>query len=301
MRAALAGRIEDSDDLIVRGRELGVDLTHGATVLVARGHPNASTSADWRERMVLVAERAARSVSPGAVVAAAEESRDDAAAAQSGEPGWRAGGHAAGEIVLLVPELDEAGETGRRVAVAVLRELEASLPSFRFALGRSRAARGPAELHRAGFEALLAANVVEGDEERTMLSSEETGAYRLLLSVMMEDVGELQRFYAETVEPLVVYDEQYETDFVGTLEAFLECDANVNATAARLFTHRHTVKYRFDRVRELTGLDVRMSDGREKLSLGLKAMRVLGIVHPRGPASEPGAEAGRVPREPNGR
>ncbi|MCW3065422.1 MAG: putative transcriptional regulator, PucR family, partial [Solirubrobacterales bacterium] len=268
MRAALDGAIEDPGDLVARGKQLGVDLTHGATVLVARGHPNASTSADWRERMVLVAERAARAVSPGTVVAPAEDPS---------------------EMVLLVPELDEAGETGRRAAIAVMRELEASLPAFRFALGRSRAARGPAELHRAGYEALLAANVVEGDEEHTMLSSEETGAYRLLLSVMMEDVAELQRFYAETVEPLVAYDDQYETDFVGTLEAFLDCDANVNATAARLFTHRHTVKYRFDRVRDLTGLDVRMSDGRERLSLGLKAMRVLGIVHPRGPATEPGA------------
>jgi len=277
MRDILTGAISDPGALLARGRELGVDFTHGATVLVARGHPHASTSTDWRERMLLVAERAARSVSPGAVVAPAAE-RD-------------------GEVVLLVPDLEEGGETGRRVATIVLRELEAALPTFRFALGRSRNARTPADLHRAGFEALLAANVVEGDEEQSILSSEETGAYRLLLSVLMEDVGELQRFYAETVEPLVAYDEQYETDFVGTLEAFLDCDANVNATAARLYTHRHTVKYRFDRVRELTGLDVRASDGREKLSLGLKAMRVLGIVHRGGPASEPGAKAGRVPRD----
>jgi sugar diacid utilization regulator len=277
MRAVLSGAIADPEALVTRGRDLGVDLVNGATVLVARGHPHASTSPDWRERMLLVAERAARSVSPGAVIAPAEE-RD-------------------GEVVVLVPELEEGGETGRRVATIVLRELEAALPTFRFALGRSRAARTPADLHRAGYEALLAANVVEGEEEHAILSSEETGAYRLLLSVLMEDVSELQRFYAETVEPLVAYDEQYETDFVGTLEAFLDCDANVNATAARLFTHRHTVKYRFDRVRELTGLDVRASDGREKLSLGLKAMRVLGIVHRGGPAKEPGAEAGRVPRE----
>ena len=34
----------------------------------------------------------------------------------------------------------------------------------------------------------------------------------------------------------------------------------------------------------------------EKLSLGLKAMRVLGIAAPAGPASEAGTGAGRVPR-----
>ncbi len=54
-------------------------------------------------------------------------------------------------------------------------------------------------------------------------------------------------------------------------------------------------------MRDLTGLDVSSTDGREKLGLGLKAMRVLGIAAPRGPASELGAEAGRVRREPRDR
>ena len=105
-------------------------------------------------------------------------------------------------------------------------------------------------------EALLAANVAEGDEERPVLAFEETGAYRLLLSAMSEDPAELQRFYAETVEPLVAYDEQYDTDLVTTVEAYLDADGNVAGTAARLFTHRHTVRYRLERVRELSGLDV---------------------------------------------
>ena len=70
----------------------------------------------------------------------------------------------------------------------------------------------------------------------------------------------------------------------------------VRRTAERLFTHRHTIRYRLERVKELTGLDVGSTDGRERLSLGLKAMRVLGIVPPGGPAHERGTEAGRVPR-----
>ncbi|MCW2957395.1 MAG: hypothetical protein JWP18_198, partial [Solirubrobacterales bacterium] len=123
-----------------------------------------------------------------------------------------------------------------------------------------------------------------------------TGAYRLLLPAMSEDPAELQRFYAETLEPLVAYDEQYETDLVQTVEAFLDADGNVAGTAARLFTHRHTIRYRLERVRELSGLDVGSTDGREKLSLGLKAMRVLGIAHRGGPAREAGATGGRVPR-----
>jgi DNA-binding PucR family transcriptional regulator len=181
------------------------------------------------------------------------------------------------------------------VSASVLRELESGLAGFAFALGRSRHAPDPLDLSRAGNEALLAANVVEGDPERAELAYADTGTYQLLLPYM-SDPAELKRFYSETVRPLVAYDEQYETDLLGTLWTFLECDANVNATAARLITHRHTIRYRFERVRELTGLDVSSTDGREKLSLGLKAMRVLGIASPGGPATEPGAEGGRVPR-----
>ncbi|MFZ2113533.1 MAG: helix-turn-helix domain-containing protein, partial [Solirubrobacteraceae bacterium] len=203
-------------------------------------------------------------------------------------------GAAGVEILLLVPGGEEP--VAARAAEGVLREMESVLSGYTFALGRSRIAEDPGELSRAAGEALLAANVAEGGSQEGVLAFEQTGAYRLLLSAMSENPSELQRFYAETVEPLVAYDEQYETDLLQTLETFLEADGNVAGTAQRLFTHRHTVYYRLERVRELTGLDVSSSDGREKLSLGLKAMRVLGISSARGPASEDGARGGRVPR-----
>jgi DNA-binding PucR family transcriptional regulator len=272
-RAVLEGRIAGRDDLIARGKELGTDLASGGSVLVVRAHPRNPTEDDWRRRLRAVATRGARSIAHGSIAAPSE--RD------------------AGEIVVLVPDGD--GEVGRRVSSAILRELESGLGGFAFAIGRSRQALDPVDLQRAQDEALLAANVVEGDPERLELAYAETGTYQLLLPYM-SDPSELKRFYSETVRPLVAYDEQYETDLLGTLSTFLECDANVNATAARLITHRHTIRYRFERVRELTSLDVSSTDGREKLSLGLKAMRVLGIAAPRGPATEPGAEGGRVPR-----
>jgi DNA-binding PucR family transcriptional regulator len=120
-----------------------------------------------------------------------------------------------------------------------------------------------------------------------------------MLPAVSEDPSELERFYEETVAPLAAYDEQYETELVTTVEAYLENDGNVTPTAERLFTHRHTIRYRLERVRELSGHDLSSTEGREKLSLGLKAMRVLGIASPRGPAMEPGAEAGKVRRKEN--
>ena len=277
LRALLARELTEREELLARARELSLEVGEGASMIVARARPQTPTEEGWRARVRAVAERGARATASRSIAALSE--REGAAGA---------------EVLLLVPGGEEA--VAARAAEAVLRELQVGLAGYTFAVGRSRIAEDPADLPRAASEALLAANVAEGGSQEGTLAFEQTGAYRLLLSTMSENPRELQRFYAETVEPLVAYDEQYETDLVTTLETFLDADGNVAGTAQRLFTHRHTIYYRLERVRELSGLDVGSSDGREKLSLGLKAMRVLGIPSARGPASEAGAGGGRVPR-----
>ncbi len=276
----LARRITDRENIVARASELGCDLGAGATAIVVRARPQHPEEGDWRARVVTLAERGARAVERGCLAALVQTELPSARDER--------------ELVILAPGQDAA--SGRRLADAVLRELESSLPGFLLTVARSRHASDPADLHRACSEALLAANVAEARGDGR-LSFEETGAYRLLLPAMSEDPRELRGFYDETVAPLVAYDEQYETELVRTLETFLDADGNVARTAERLFTHRHTIRYRLERVKELTALDVGSTDGRERLSLGLKAMRVLGVTAPGGPASEKGTEAGRVPRE----
>jgi len=89
------------------------------------------------------------------------------------------------------------------------------------------------------------------------------------------DPAAARAIYEAAVAPIVRYDDQYRTPLVETLEVYLECDASVSVTAARLYAHRHTVRYRLGRVRELTGLDVDSLADRERLVLGLRALRQL--------------------------
>jgi hypothetical protein len=272
VRAVLDRTVTDRGDIVARAEELGARIEEGAGALIARVAPRAAQAGDWRSRVLVVALRALRSVGPGSIAALDE-------------------GSERAELSAIVPAADD--EALARAAQALRRELAASLPGFNLTVARSRLAADPVDLYRAGKEALLAANVAEADGA-ALLAFEDTGAYRLLLGAMSEDPGELERFYEETVAPLAAYDEQYETDLVATIEAYLENDGNVTPTAQELFTHRHTIRYRLERVRELCGHDITSTAGREKLSLGLKAMRVLGIAPPRGPAAEPGTEAGRA-------
>ena len=40
------------------------------------------------------------------------------------------------------------------------------------------------------------------------------------------------------------------SELVATVETYLDNDGNVAATAQQLFTHRHTIRYRLERVRD---------------------------------------------------
>jgi len=272
--AVLGRQVTDRGDIVARGAELGADLDRGAGVLMLRAAPRSAQTGEWRERVLTLSLRALRSLAPGSLATTSQ-------------------GESAAEICVIVPAEDD--ERLARAAAGLARELADSLSGFHLTVGRSRRCADPVDLYRAGSEAQLAVNVGEA-EGHALLAFEDTGAYRLLLPAMSEDPGELERFYAETIQPLADYDDQYETELVATVEAYLENDGNVAATAKQLFTHRHTVRYRLERVKELCGHDVSATEGREKLGLGLKAMRVLGIASPSGPAQEPGAKGGKVVR-----
>jgi hypothetical protein len=285
VRAVLNREVTDRGDIVARGAELGCELDGSAGVLALRAQPLNPQEGEWRERVLSLAVRALRGISAGSLAAIREE--DEHSAHHRGHAGETA------YVAAIVPGEEDA--VLARAADAVERELAGALQGFVVTVGRSRLTGDPADLYRAGKEALLAMNVGAAEGQAT-LAFENTGSYRLLLPAMSEDPGELERFYEETVAPLAAYDEQYETELVNTVETYLDEDGSVTPTAERLFTHRHTVRYRLERVKEVTGLDLTSTEGREKVGLGLKAMRVLGIAAPVGPANEPGAEAGKVRR-----
>ena len=104
-------------------------------------------------------------------------------------------------------------------------------------------------------------------------AEEET--YRLLVGVLLRAPVELTRLRAGSVGELQRYDGLHDTDLVATLAAFLAHHGSTTETAEAMSLHRHTVGYRLARVQEVAGLSPYDSDGRERLSLGLKADRIL--------------------------
>jgi len=138
----------------------------------------------------------------------------------------------------------------------------------------------PGELGRALSEAELVLDVVRRGEV-PVGEDLGSGAYRLLFRVFASHPDEVRSFYEDTVAPLVRYDESYGSELVITLETFLEHNGATGAAASALYVHRHTIAYRLERVKELSGLDPALSEDRERLGLGLKAYRILSPRLPR--------------------
>lgn len=265
----LAGDAISADSVVRRGRHLGADLSRGAVAV-------AGTLQDPHNLGRLITD-------PRLTRRFLQRARSVVAMNRQGALlDWREG-HL---LVLLPPigEVEEGAETAvehdaAQLGARLLAATRETVPGLALTLAFSRFTRDPARLGTAIDEARLAHAI--GDRLGRLgdvVTFEETGAYKLLFRVLADRPEELTAFYTETLETVVRYDSDHQTDLVATLATYLENDGNLAGTAAKLFTHRHTVRYRLDRIAELSGLDISRSDDREMLSLGLKAMRLLG--HP---------------------
>ncbi len=179
----------------------------------------------------------------------------------------------------------EVPETARRLAAQIQRYVKGLLPDLTVSIGIGRYTTDPAQLPDAYSEAEVALEIGHRIHGPSSVSTfEGAGTYKLLFRVLQEDPAELESFYDDTLAPVVAYDSRYGTELVRTLTTYLRNDASTVKTAADLFAHRHTIRYRLDRVGELTGLDVDKSEDRESLTLGIKVMQLLGRV-PEKPSS----------------
>jgi PucR family transcriptional regulator, purine catabolism regulatory protein len=235
-----AGRAEGSD-VVRRAARLGCELTRGALGLVA----------EIRSRKPRGAAALIESEWPGSLAELIED-----------------------RVYAILPA--RGGDEAPERALEAARKLVGRLRSHGPAAASSFYA-DPADLDQAVREAELVLEVVRRDDRlaEQIEAGAGDGVYRLLFRALISDPDEVRSFYEDTIAPVVEYDRQYRSELLATLEAYLAQDCNMNATAREIYAHRHTVAYRLERVRELSGLDPTSSADRERLGLGIKAFRIL--------------------------
>ena len=273
----VSGHYGSVELLLQRARYLGADLAEGALVMVvdiddfarylARRRPKEPAIQELKRRLAEAVRLQARQLFANFLL-----------------------GPRSDNVILFLgraegEEPEDLPEKAQLLAKGVQRYVKGLLPDLTVSVGIGGYKEDPVQLPEAYSEATVALEIghrIHGPSSVSTFST--TGTYKLLFRVLQENPEELEAFYGETLEPVVHYDSRYGTELVETLITYLGNDASTVRTAGDLYAHRHTIRYRLDRVGELTGLDVDKSEDRERLTLGIKAMQLLGRV-PERPSS----------------
>jgi hypothetical protein len=174
--------------------------------------------------------------------------------------------------------------TTRNGAVVVLADSEADWEAFRSTvvrglgdgcrIGVGGSIASPADVPRSYREARLSLKMtgaVAGPGGVTVF--DDLGVYRLLAEV--EETATVERFVRTWLGPLLDYDAKKPAELVLTLTRFLELGQAYDATSDALAIHRSTLKYRLQRIREISGRDLSDPDTRFNFQLATRAWQTL--------------------------
>lgn len=124
------------------------------------------------------------------------------------------------------------------------------------------------ELYRSYQEAKTALEIGRSlNGEGTLALFRDLGVFRLLYT---QGDQELREFWDETMGALAAHDAQHGGDLIATLRTYLDCGGDLSETAGRLFIHPNTLRYRLDKIREITGKDMRLTEDRVNLYVALR-------------------------------
>jgi len=159
--------------------------------------------------------------------------------------------------IAVVKEMPPSGDLKYllKLAEMIEQKLESEL-SLKTVIGIGTPARHLRELPDRYKEALVSIDVGRVfDPEKTIINYESLGIGRLIyqLPTTLCEIFLSEVFKRNPIEAL-----DQETLF--TIDKFFENSLNVSETSRKLFVHRNTLVYRLEKIKKITGLDLREFD-----------------------------------------
>ncbi|MFJ8510490.1 PucR family transcriptional regulator [Streptomyces avermitilis] len=123
------------------------------------------------------------------------------------------------------------------------------------AIGVSTRCDSPGGVPHCYQEALRALEVRQNSRQSSGTTFfDELGLYRILGPG--NSLRELEGFVREWLGQLIDYDAGHDTELVETLSRYFDCGGNYDDAAAALTVHRSTLRYRLQRIREISDRDL---------------------------------------------
>ncbi|MFD4693484.1 PucR family transcriptional regulator [Streptomyces sp. NPDC058463] len=150
--------------------------------------------------------------------------------------------------------------------------LETGTPSG--TIGVSARCDSPDDIPQRYQEAQRALEVRRHSRKRYgMTFFDELGLYRILGPG--NDYRELEAFVHEWLGQLMDYDARHHAAMVETLARYFDCGGNYDETAASLAIHRSTLRYRLQRIRDISGNDLANVEDRLNLQVATRVWKIV--------------------------
>jgi sugar diacid utilization regulator len=240
------------------GRDLLEDLLAGVDPQLAMGRARALGWNLQQPRRIAVVEPVDATADEDRLVGAVRRAlRDDVA-------GWLLTTRAGAVVVLADGETD-----WEEFRSTVVRNFDGACR-----IGVGGLASEVVDVPRSHREARLSLKMGDASaNDREVTAFDDLGVFRLLAEV--EETASVERFVSTWLGPLLEYDARKPADLVPTLSRFLELGQAYDATSEALAIHRSTLKYRLQRIREISQRDLSDPDTQFNLQLATRAWQTL--------------------------
>lgn len=149
--------------------------------------------------------------------------------------------------------------------------LSARFPDLPAVIGIGSPTRGPQDIRRSYEEALLCTRIVQKRAwSRSFVTFGDLGVLGLLFD--SSNQGRLEGFIDLSLGPLLEHDRKKKSDFVQTLGCYLDSACNKIETSRALNLHINTLKYRLQRIAEISGLDLDDPETRFQTHVAVRAL-----------------------------
>ena len=180
-------------------------------------------------------------------------------------------------VVSLLPLGTEPGDhqaRGRSLGIQVRQAIADWKPGFTVSIGFSGPTDAPAGIAAAQREVVsVMDSLARFKRWGQVVSVPELGLTGLLAAVTDERLVDYSRRH---LGPLMQHDSTRKGSLVSTLRAYLETGEQQQA-ASRLRVHPNTLRYRLDRIREISGVDLEDPETRLNLAVALRVQALLGM------------------------
>lgn len=154
-------------------------------------------------------------------------------------------------FVLVVNNI--AQENIQEIVSGFIKRAKKRMPQHRISVGIGSRCTDISKLHVSYHRAKAAVNLALS-KRRELMRFDDMGINRLLYSVAdPELLGEIE---TQLLQPLVDHDEKHHSHYVDTLQYYLQFGGSIQAVAEAMYTHRNTVIYRINNIKQLIGCDL---------------------------------------------